>query len=144
MTTQIKNVLAMAGFFSALTVSAAFAQTAAIPADKMSDSKMSDSKMSGSKMSHHQMMMDKMNNMSAEDKAAMFDGMSAKNKMAAMKMSGHDASKMPASERMSMMGKMTSQEKADMFDKIPMEKKMSMMKGGSMHKDKKMDKMDKM
>jgi hypothetical protein len=85
--------------------------------------------------------------MSADEKAAMFDKMSAHDKMSAMKMAGHDTSKMSSTERTDMMGKMSAQEKADAFDKMPMEKKMSAMHNASMTPKgaKKMDtkKMDK-
>ena len=54
--------------------------------------------------------------------------------MAAMKMGGHDASKMSA------------QDKSDMFDKMSEDKRMKLMMGhgGMMHKGGKMDKMHKM
>ena len=134
---KIQMTLAVAGLFSGLAITSAFAQTS--DDKKMSDDKMSGEQMSGKKMSHQEMM-DKMNKMSVDDKAAMFDKMSEKDKMSAMKMGGHDMGKMSHGEMMDM-GKMSTQDKADMFDKMPMEKKMSMMKGGSMmHKGKKMDK----
>lgn len=94
----------------------------AVAQDKMADKKMSS--------------MDKMSSMTTDEKAAMFDKMSSKDKMAAMKMGGHDASKMSAAEHTAMMDKMTAQEKADMFDKMPADKKMNMMKkGAKMKKD---------
>ena len=73
-------------------------------------------------------MMDKMNSMSSDDKAAMFDKMSPKDQMSAMKMAGHDTGKMSHQEMMDSMGKMSAQDKAAMFDKMPMSKKMAMMK----------------
>lgn len=138
MTKQLKTILATVGLLTALTMSSAAAQT---PTDTTAGDHMSGKKMT-SKMSH-QDMMDKMDKMSADEKAAMFDKMSAADKMHATKMAGHDMSKNSSKERMEMMGKMTAQEKADMFDKMPMEKRMSMMKGDSkMHKtmDKKEEK----
>jgi hypothetical protein len=75
--------------------------------------------------------MDKMDKMSIDEKAAMFDKMTAHDKMAAMKAAGHDTSKMSSTERMDMMGKMSAQEKADAFDKLPMQKKMSVMHNAS-------------
>lgn len=107
----------------------------AIPMLAQDDSKMSDKKMSGKGMSKKSQM-DMMDKMSADEKAAMFDKMSEKDRMAAMKMGGHDMGKMSSQEKMSMKDKMTAQEKADMFDKMPMDKRMSMMrKKSSMHSD---------
>jgi Mg/Co/Ni transporter MgtE len=85
-----------------------------------------DEKSSDSKMSHQQMM-DKMKAMSAEDKAAMFDHMSEKEKMSAAKMAGHDMSKMSHEDAMAMMGKMSTEDKAAIFDKMPADKRMAMM-----------------
>jgi len=90
----------------------------------------------GSKMSNKQMM-DKMNHMSTDEKAAMFDKMTNGEKMEAMKMAGHDMSKMSTQERMDMMSKMSTQEKADMFDKMPMDTKMATMKMAMNHGGKK-------
>ena len=108
---KLQTILATVGLLSGLAVVSASAQ------DKMSDSKMT-----------HEQMMEKMKIMSPEQKAAMVDKMTEKDKMAAMKMSGHDMSKMSSSERMDMMGKMTTEDKAAMFDKMPMDKQMAMMK----------------
>ncbi len=85
-----------------------------------------DDKSSGSKMSHQQTM-DKMHAMSAEDKAAMFDHMSEKDRMSAAKMAGHDMSKMSHEDAMEMMSKMSTEEKAAIFDKMPADKRMAMM-----------------
>jgi hypothetical protein len=132
MSKRIRIVMAAVGVLVALSLASAFAQT--------SDSKMAGKSMPG-KMTDQQMM-DKMDKMSTDEKAAMFDKMTAKDKMSAMKMAGHDTSKMSSTERMDMVAKMSAQEKADAFDKMPMEKKMSVMHHEStMHKDtKKMDK----
>ena len=89
---------------------------AAVPVFAQEDhSKMG--KMFGTKMSHDEMVA-KMDAMSTDDKAAMIDKMPAKDRMAAMKAAGQNASKMSA------------QGKADMFDKMPMDKKMTMMMAG--------------
>ena len=128
---QICNIFAAAALACTLMAGSGFAQTT----DKMADDHMSGKKMT------HQAMMDKMNAMSTEDKAAMFDKMTEKDKMAAMKMAGHDMSKMHGTERMDHMSKMSADDKAAAFDKMPMEKKMTMMKGDAMM-PKKMDKMD--
>jgi hypothetical protein len=85
-----------------------------------------------SKMSSKQMM-DKMNHMSTDEKAGMFDKMTNSKKMEAMKMAGHDMSKMSTKERMDMMSKSSTQEKADMFDKMPMDTKMATMKMAMKH-----------
>jgi hypothetical protein len=85
---QINVVLTIVSLFSSVAVVSAWAQT--------SDNKMSQEKMSGTKMTHQQ----KMDKMSADDKAAMFDRMTEKDRMASMKMSGHDMAKMSSSERM--------------------------------------------
>jgi hypothetical protein len=132
MSKGIRIVLTAVGVLIALSLALAFAQT--------SDSKMAGKSMPG-KMTDQQMM-DKLDKMSTDEKAAMFDKMTAKDKMSAMKMAGHDTSKMSSTERLDMMGKMSAHEKADAFDKMPMEKKMSIMHHEStMHKDtKKMDK----
>src|SRR5665213_4016633 len=122
---RIKMILAAAGIVTAFAISPAVARPT-------QDSKMSDG--SGSKMSHQQMM-DKMDKLTADDKAAMYDRMSNRDKMAAMKMSGHDMNKMSHKESMDMMGKMSTEDKAGAFDKMPMEKRMTMMR---MHKDSKM------
>jgi hypothetical protein len=92
----------------------------------------SDKTQTAGKMSSKQMM-DKMSHMSTDDKAAMFDKMTTSNKMAAMKMAGHDMSKMSAKDRMDMMSKSSTQEKADMFDKMPMDAKMATMKMAMKH-----------
>ena len=84
-----------------------------------------DEKSSDSKMSHQQKM-DKMHAMSADDKAAMFDHMSEKDKMSAAKMAGHDMSKMSHEDAMDMMSKMSTGDKAAIFDKMPSDKKMAM------------------
>jgi hypothetical protein len=120
---KLQTILAAVSLFGGLAIVSASAQ------DKMSDSKMT-----------HEQMMDKMKTISPEQKAAMIDKMTEKDKMAAMKMSGHDMSKMSSSDRMDMMGKMTTEDKAAMFDKMPMDKQMAMIK---MMDSKKMDK-DKM
>ena len=131
---RLQTILAAAGLLCALAINPAFAAP-------NQDGKMSDEKMSGKKMSHQEMM-DKMDKMTGDDKAAMYDMMRTKDKMAAMKMAGHDMSKMSHQESMDMMAKMSTEDKAAAFDKMPMDKKMSMMQGGSMmHKgSKKMDK----
>ena len=121
MSKRIRMVLAAVGVVTALSIGSAFAQT--------SDSKMAGKSMPGKMTS--QQMMDKMDKMSVDEKAAMFDKMTAHDKMSAMKMVGHDTSKMSSTERMDMMGKMSAKEKADAFDKMPIEKKMSIMHNGS-------------
>lgn len=126
----IQTILTATALLSGLAISSASAQDS---------STMSAGQMPGKKMSNQEMM-DKMDKMSAKDKAAMFDKMTEKDKMAAMKMSGHDMTKVTSTERMGMMSKMGDQEKADMFDKMPMDKKMAMMNKKKMGK---MDKMDK-
>lgn len=119
----MRTKLQAIGVATALLVS-----LAAVPTFAQDDhSKMG--KMSGTKMSHAEMV-SKIDKMSVDDKAAIIDEMPAKDRMAAMKASGHDASKMSA------------QGKADMFDKMPMDTKMTMMmahdsmmqKGGKMGK----------
>jgi hypothetical protein len=115
---RIGTALVAAGLFSGLAVIPAFAQD---------QSTMSDGKMAGGKVSHQQMM-DKMNSMSADDKAAMFDKMAPKDQMSAMKMSGHDMGKMSHQEMMDSMSKMSAQDKAAAFDKMPTSKKMAAMK----------------
>ena len=121
MSKRIRMVLAAVGVVTAMAIGSALAQT--------SDSRMAGKSMPG-KMTNQQMM-DKMDKMSIEEKAAMFDKMTAHDKMSGMKMAGHDTSKMSSTERMDMMGKMSAKEKADAFDKMPMEKKMSIMHNGS-------------
>ena len=79
-----------------------------------------------------QQTMDKVDKMSMDQKAAMFDKMTEKDKMSAMKMAGHDMSKMSSTHRTDMMGKMSAHEKAGAFDKMPMEKKVSIMHDESM------------
>ena len=128
---QICTLFAAAALACTLTAGSGFAQAT----DKMADDHMSGKKMT------HQAMMDKMNAMSNEDKAAMFDKMSEKDKMAAMKMAGHDMGKMHGNERMEHMSKMSVDDKAAAFDKMPMDKKMNLMKGDAMTHTK-MDKMD--
>ena len=141
----IQATLTATLLFGGLAVTNVSAQTETGKMDKSGD-KMSGGKMSGMKMSDKDMM-DHMNKMSTADKASMYDKMTDKDKMAAMKMSGHDMAKMSSSDRMDMMGKTTDQQKADMLDKMPMAKKMSLMRGtGAMHKHSKMNdskKMDK-
>jgi hypothetical protein len=80
------------GLLGGLGVSSAFAQSA-------DDKTMSDDKMAGDKMPakmSHKQMMDKMNAMSAADKAAMFDKMSEQDKADMF-------DKMPMEKRMAMM-----------------------------------------
>ncbi|MGC2660217.1 MAG: hypothetical protein WA324_19840 [Bryobacteraceae bacterium] len=132
---RLQVALATAGLLGVLAAASVFAQTS--DDKKMSDEKMSSDTMSGKKMSQKQMM-DKMNAMSVDEKAAMFDKMSEKDKMSAMKMGGHDTGKMSHQETMDMMTKMSANDKAEMLDKMPMDKKMAMMR-----KDKKMTSMDK-
>jgi hypothetical protein len=92
----------------------------------------SDKTQAASKMSSKQMM-DKMNHMSTDEKAAMFDKMTNSKKMEATKMAGHDMSKMSTTQRMDMMSKLSTQDKADMFDKMPMDTKMATMKMAMKH-----------
>jgi Mg/Co/Ni transporter MgtE len=133
---QISGIFAMAGLMLGLTVTPAFSQAS-------SNKEMSRKRMSGN-MSHKDdmAMMDKV---SADEKAAMFDDMSEKDRMAAMKNAGHDMNKMSSQEQMVMKDKMTAQDKAAMFDKMPKKKRMAMMhKHAGMQSDSsKMDKMQK-
>ena len=132
MSKRIRMILATVGILAALSIGSARAQTSdGKTAGKSMPSKMTD-----------QQMMDKMDKMSTGEKAAMFDKMTAHDKMSAMKMAGHDTSKMSSKERTDMMSKMSAQEKADAFEKMPMEKKTSVMHNTSM-KDKGTKKMDK-
>ena len=82
---------------------------------------------SSNKMSSQQMI-DKLNHMSATEKAAMFDKMTNSNKTEAMKEAGHDMSKMSHQERTEMMRKVTPEQKAEMFDKMPMDTRMATMR----------------
>ena len=119
--------------------------SASAAAQDGSDKKMSAHEMSGMKMSQKEAT-DKMAAMSADDKAAMYDKMSDKQKAAGMKMSGMKMSgKKMDHKGMGGMGNMSNQDKADMFDKMPMKDKMSMMNGAAgMHSSPKpMGKMDK-
>ena len=59
---------------------------------------------------------DKMD-MSTDDKAMAFDKMTDKQKMAALKMSGHDMSTTPEADRPTALSKLTNQDKADAYDK---------------------------
>ena len=79
------------------------------------------------KMTSHQMM-DKLTHMSSAEEAAMFDKMTESEKMHAMKMAGHDMSKMSHQESTEMMGKVAPEQKAAMFEKMPMDTKMATMK----------------
>jgi Mg/Co/Ni transporter MgtE len=110
---RIATLAITIGMMGGLLAVSASAQTAD---DKSSDSKMSQ-----------QQKMDKMHAMSAEDKAAMFDHMSEKDKMSAAKMAGHDMSKMSHADAMDTMSKMSAEDKAAIFDKMPSDKKMAMM-----------------
>lgn len=122
MRTKMQTILVATGLLASLAMVPAFGQSS-------EHSKMSGGKMSGTKMSHEEMIA-KLDKMSTDEKAALVDKMPAKDRMAAMKASGHDG------------GKMSAQQKADMFDKMPMDKKMTMMmaQGSMMHKGKKMGK----
>ncbi len=62
----------------------------------------------------------KMEKISTEEKAALVDKMPSKDRMAAMKMGGHDASKMSA------------QDKSDLFDNMSEDKRMKLMMGHGM------------
>ena len=122
MSKRIRMVLAAVGVLAALSIGTMFAQT-------------SESKMAGKSMANKMMdqqTMDKVDKMSMDQKAAMFDKMTEKDKMSAMKMAGHDMSKMSSTHRTDMMGKMSAHEKAAAFDKMPMEKKVSIMHDESM------------
>lgn len=118
MRTKMQTILVATGLLASFAIVPLFSQTA-------DHSKMG--KMSGAKMSHEEMIA-RLDKMSTDDKAALIDKMPAKERMAAMKASGHDGSEMSA------------QQKADMFDKMPMDKKMTMM----MAQDSMMDKGKKM
>ena len=124
MSKRIRMALAVVGVLAALSIGTAFAQTKSM-ANKMMD----------------QQMMDKVDKLPVDQKAAMFDKMTESDKMSAMKMAGHDMSKMSPTERTGMMGKMSAQEKADAFDKMPMEKRISVVHESMMGKGaKKMEK----
>ena len=121
MRTKLQAIAVAAVVMASLTTMPVFAQE--------DHSKMG--KMSGTKMSHDEMIA-KMDAMSTDDKAALIDKMPAKDRMAAMKAAGQNASKM------------STQGKADMFDKMPMDKKMTMMMAdGPMMQKGKMGKMGK-
>lgn len=109
-------------------------------APQNAEEKPSESKMSSEHMKMHQQAMDKMSKMSTDDKAAMFDHMTDKDKMSAMKMAGHDMSKMSHQESMDMMSKMSAEEKAGVVDKMPDDKKMEMMNSMDKMKHDKMEK----
>lgn len=104
MSTKIGALVVAMGLLAGVGVVPSFSQTA----DHSHVDKMA------AKVSRDEMIA-KMGKMSTDDKAVMIDEMSAKDKRAAMKMSGHDTSKMSA------------QQKADMFDKMTIDKKISMM-----------------
>ena len=131
MSKRIRMVLAGVGVLAALSIGTAFAQT--------SESKMALKSMANKMMD--QQMMDKVDKLPVDQKAAMFDKMTESDKMSAMKMAGHDMSKMTPTERTGTMGKMSAQQKADAFDKMPMEKRVSVMQESMMGKGaKKMEK----
>jgi hypothetical protein len=141
---RIFTVLTAAGLISFMPFPSALAQSGD---DKMTPSEAASGN-SGKKMSRQEAT-DKMSAMSTDDKAAMYDKMTQKQKMMAMKKSGqkmgHDGmmgggmgkksgEKMGHDGMMGGMGEMSgmsNQEKADMFDKMPMSTKMDAMNGGS-------------
>ena len=87
MSKRIRMILAAVGVFAALSIGTVFAQTSESKMAKNMANKMMD-----------QQMMDKVDKLSVDQKAAMFDKMTEKDKMSAMKMAGHDTSKMSSTE----------------------------------------------
>jgi hypothetical protein len=110
---KIQTVLALTGITLGLAMTPAMAQ------DKMPD-----------KMGK----MDKMDHMSKEEKAAMFNKMSDADKAKATKMAGHDMSKMSAHDRMAATDKMSVDDKAMMYDKMAASHKMDKMDKAAMDK----------
>ena len=123
---RILWVLAAAGLVSGLAFASPLAQNG-------DDKKMSDDKTPGaaSKNMSHKEAMDKMSAMSEDEKAAMFDKTTQRQKMSAMKMSGNQMGGEGMSGGMTKISDLSAKQKADMFDKMPIGVKMSAMHGGS-------------